>query len=85
MKLSKHPNPYGQPFHQWPPDVLAAYQTFPLINGMSAPLNDSTWPMWKEWARKTEKKYWPRWLNEYIDERKRQLEKDNAKRVDQGS
>lgn len=77
----KQPNPYRQPFHQWPADVLAAYQTFPLHNGMTLPLNDRTWPQWKEWARKTEKKYWPGYLLEYIEERKRQLEKD-AGRVD---
>lgn len=70
----KYPNPYGPPFHLWKPEVLAAYQTFPLRSGSTAPINDDTWPLWRKWAKdyQDRKELWPAKLHEYIDERKRQ-------------
>lgn len=73
-------NPYAQPFHEWKPEVLAAYQTFPLVNGMTAPMDEKNEAAWREWCRQHPRPLWPAWVLAWIAEKQRR--KANAERVD---
>ncbi len=79
-KLNRTHNPYDPPFHTWPPEVLEAYKTFPKISGTNAPINDQTWPQWRQWAKDyaDRRELWPGKLKDYIAERKRQEDKKKS-------
>jgi hypothetical protein len=75
--VKKIENPYAAPAHTWSPELMAAYQSFPLDKGHTAPICEATEELWREWCRKHDRKFWPGWILEY-SERKRIQEEARA-------
>lgn len=73
-------HPYCQPFHEWSPEVLAAYQSFPKgPDGFNLQLTASTEREWREWCRNTPEHLWPIWVHQYAANKKRAAESGRAR------
>jgi hypothetical protein len=68
--MKKDHNPFGNPYHVWPPEVLQAHVDKPLWNGHIAPFDESSRQRWRDWAKKWKERgvpLWPAMVDAYKD------------------
>jgi len=74
--MKKESNPFGHPFHLWPPVVMEAWKDLPQSNGHNAPFTERFREAYREWAKKWKAEgvpLWPAMVNSYknLDRKKR--------------
>lgn len=74
-------NPFGEPFHLWPPEVMEAYKDLPQWNQKNAPFTEEFRDKYRVWAKKWKDRGVPLWP--HMVEAYKAL--DRAKNLSRGS